>query len=531
MADENHVALIRSGPDKWNKSRPLVADLWAADLREADLRRCYLIGADMAKVDLQAADLTEADLNTADLTEADLDSANLTDTKFAEANLTGAHLANVEATGANFTGANLAGANLTGANLSGANLRGANLTGANLSGAQLAGANMRGANLTDAKFVRAHMTATNLSGAVLIRSDLTTADLTDATAVDANLTDANLTEATLAGASLMNANLRGGNLANANVRRANLHGANLSDASLTNADVTGVDLGTANLRGSNLASADLTDADLTEVNLTDASLNGTDLTRARLGWTVLGGVDLRGVVGLTSVIHHGPSTVGVDTLYESRGHIPTTFLRGCGLADHVSAPFRDPHSDTPASADDSPVFSCFIAYGDADRTFAERLHDSLFADHRTSCWLADHPDSPVDHPASADVRLTEPADRALRMADVVLLVCSEAVLRGPRGAEWVDREISRALQREERLWRERRQSVNLLIPVDLDGHLFSPACTYHRGGDLRYRVAHQFASWNTDPENYSSALARLVLALRANRPSREPWAMAADSTR
>ena len=66
------------------------------------------------------------------------------------ANLYGADLSEADLRGANLRGANLYGADLSEADLSGANLSGANLWCANLRGANLSGANLWCANLSGA---------------------------------------------------------------------------------------------------------------------------------------------------------------------------------------------------------------------------------------------------------------------------------------------------------------------------------------------------------------------------------------------
>ncbi|HGL4547166.1 TPA: pentapeptide repeat-containing protein [Klebsiella aerogenes] len=115
-----------------------IANLYGANLRDADLCDADLLGANLCDADLLGANLCGADLRGANLRDADL----------CDADLLGADLL-----GANLCGANLLGANLCGADLRGANLRGANLLGANLCGANLLGANLCGANLPDHTFV------------------------------------------------------------------------------------------------------------------------------------------------------------------------------------------------------------------------------------------------------------------------------------------------------------------------------------------------------------------------------------------
>ena len=87
-----------------------------------------------------------ADLYGANLREANLYGANLREANLREANLYGANLY-----GANLREANLREADPYGANLREANLYGADLREANLYGADLYGANLREANLYEAK--------------------------------------------------------------------------------------------------------------------------------------------------------------------------------------------------------------------------------------------------------------------------------------------------------------------------------------------------------------------------------------------
>ena len=89
------------------------------------------------RADLYGANLYGADLCEANLYGADLYGANLRGANLCEANLYGADLYGANLRGANLCGANLCEANLYGADLYGANLRGANLCWANLCGANL----------------------------------------------------------------------------------------------------------------------------------------------------------------------------------------------------------------------------------------------------------------------------------------------------------------------------------------------------------------------------------------------------------
>ncbi|EHI7963335.1 TPA: pentapeptide repeat-containing protein [Salmonella enterica subsp. enterica serovar Agona] len=126
--------------------------VWITSMREsgsrADLRGANLYGADLCDANLYGADLRGADLCDANLYGADLRGADL-----CGANLYGADLCDANLRGADLRGADLRGADLRGADLRDANLYGADLRGADLRGADLRGADLRGANLPDLTFV------------------------------------------------------------------------------------------------------------------------------------------------------------------------------------------------------------------------------------------------------------------------------------------------------------------------------------------------------------------------------------------
>ena len=139
----------------------------------------------------------------------------------------------------------------------------------------------------------------------------------------ANLSYANLRDAILSDAILSNANLNNARLQGADLIRADLNGANLSHAKLRSADFS-----RAKLRSADLGNAILNGAIFIRAALQDASLKF-----ARMGQTVFADTDLSGVKRLDSVMHLGPSSISIDTLYQSGGNIPEAFLRGCGVPD------------------------------------------------------------------------------------------------------------------------------------------------------------------------------------------------------
>jgi uncharacterized protein YjbI with pentapeptide repeats len=132
---------------------------------------------------------------------------------------------------------------------------------------------------------------------------------------------------------LSEANLRVAHLGLADLTGADLHDADLTLASLGGAELSGANLWGAYLGGAELYDANLRWATLYGANLYKAALIGADFTAARAEGTNFADVDLSTAKGLEAIEHHGPSTIGIDTIYKSHGKIPEVFLRGCGVPE------------------------------------------------------------------------------------------------------------------------------------------------------------------------------------------------------
>ncbi len=137
----------------------------------------------------------------------------------------------------------------------------------------------------------------------------------------------------------------------------------------------------ADLTGADLRNADLNSAVLIGANLTLAGLSGTEFGHSELAWTIFGNVDLSQSKGLDQARHLGPSTIGIDTIYKSKGQIPEQFLRGAGVPDDFITYAK--------SLISNPIefYSCFISYSSHDQAFLERLHADLIA-KGLPCWYA-----------------------------------------------------------------------------------------------------------------------------------------------
>ena len=224
--------------------------------------------------------------------------------------------------------------------------------------------------------------------------------------------------------------LRGADLS-ATLRGATLHGATLHGATLR----------VANLHGADLRGADLSVANLTEADLSGADLSVADIGGATIGSTIFGNTDLSKLKGIDTVVHLGPSTIGVDTLYKSgAGNIPEKFLLGAGIPpDFIDY--------LPPSLRGDPIqfYSCFISYSSKDDEFAQRLHADLQA-AKVRVWFA-----PED--MKTGDRIRDRIDESIRLYDKLLIVLSEASVN----SDWVENEV-KPLSKKSRTSRVRTTS-------------------------------------------------------------------------
>lgn len=358
-------------------------------------------------------------------------------------------------------------------------------------------------NLSDANLQRADFQFCLFSEADFSRSDLRDALLRNTHSINARFDGARLSrigpQANFTHSSFVGASLEEGDLAEANFFRANL----------AEARVTGCNFMRANLRRIHLENAFFKNCSFHEAFLVSPFLDDARIDQCTFGQTVIAGADLSALASFEEARHDGPSHVmdsleltaeGLRARVYRLGPVEA-FLRGAGI--------QEEYLDTFRYSIQKPIefYSCFISYSHSDVAFATRLYNDLQM-RGIRCWLDKHELLPGD-----DIYAS--LDRGIRLWDKILLCCSRSALN----SWWVGREIDTAFEKEQRLHKERGESVLAIIPIDLDGHLFDEWNGSHAAA-LRKRLAARFEGWDSDVSLYEQQLDRVIKALHANAAER-----------
>jgi uncharacterized protein YjbI with pentapeptide repeats len=318
--------------------------------------------------------------------------------------------------------------------------------------------------------------------------------------------------ADLTATSLGGADLSGANLSGADLNTASLNSADLKFADLRNAKLYGTDLSFADLRGADLGGVEMDEGlwvsewgggRTIPTNLSSAKLSGAKLSNSVIAGAIFANVDLSEAIGLETVKHWGPSTIGIDTICMSGGKIPEAFLRGCGVPETFIT-FAKSLVGKPAE-----FYSCFISYSTKDEEFANQLHSRL-RDAHVRVWFA-----PED--IKGGVKLYDQIERAIQVHDRLLIVLSENSLR----SEWVMTEIRKAREAEKR---ENRRKLFPIRLADFD-QIRNWRCPDADGGkDLAVEVREyfipDFSNWK-DHDSFEKAFERLLRDLREAEDAKE----------
>ena len=291
-------------------------------------------------------------------------------------------------------------------------------------------------------------------------------------------------------------------LSEVDIRKVDLSGIDLSSADLQRAYMLRVNLDDANLTRSYLSSADIRGTSLRNCNLTQAILGGTNFFNADLENanfsdcillnTLFNNVDLSRTIGLESVKHNGPSTIGMDTIYKSGGKISPDFLFGCGL------PPQFIYEILPLIKAAKHFQNCFLSYSTRDEEFAQLLFSRL-REAGVAVWY-----SPVS--IKGGKRQWDQIEQAIESFDRFLLVLSESSIE----SEWVKSEIRKVFELERRDNKSKLFPISLVSIEALRTWKFLDADT---GADLAFEVRNyfipDFSNWR-DSKSFEEIFERLL---------------------
>jgi len=268
-----------------------------------------------------------------------------------------------------------------------------------------------------------------------------------------------------------------------------------------------------------LRNAKLEYADLRGAVIVGATMTGVSLRGSKMGDSLID-ADLSQVDGLGEVEHTGPSRLSHRAI-RSLGHpLPIDFLRGCGLSDFdiASAKLFNPALRNEQITDlvyelhairtDSPIqfYSVFISYSHSDKDFAQRLYMAL-QQRGIRCWYD-------EHSMEVGEDISEAIDAGINVSDKVLLCCSRNSLTQ---SWWVDSEINRIFAKERKNMRTSGKKALALIPLDLDGYMFSEEWQSAKREDVHTRLAANFVNWHSDRETFERGVERVINALALKR--------------
>jgi len=334
----------------------------------------------------------------------------------------------------------------------------------------------------------------------LFEADLGGYDFTGVDLTYSNLANANLTQVNFLRADLTGANLSG----------ATLRDSNLSEAILSHANLYGADLRNVNLRNANLSRTSLYGADLRETIFYDTTIYNTDFNLATIGFTLFINIHLNQALNTEAITHYSNSSIDTKTIKNSKGRMPLSFLRGCGLSDSIieftklENPAIEPEEITDIIYKihnhlinvGVEYYSCFIAYSHRDEEFARKLYNDL-QDNGVRCWFA------TENMKIGD-RIRSTIDRQIRQRDKLLVILSENSIT----SEWVGDEVESALEEE------RKGNKRILFPIHIDGIAMASYTDWAAKIKRRTHIG-DFSHWQSKA-NYQKSFERLLRDLRTS---------------
>ena len=281
-----------------------------------------------------------------------------------------------------------------------------------------------------------------------------------------DLTEANLSDSRLEGVSFVGAGCAGTTFERAAISHAIFRSAPMSQCCFREADIRSTTFDWCRLEKS---------------DFTDSTFDGNTFVHIGLG----------DAIGLETIDHFSPSSIGIDTFFESGG-LPESFLRGAGVPEEFIQ-YASSLVGTPID-----YYSCFLSYSSKDDDFARRLYEGLQAKN-IRAWFA-----PED--LKIGDRFRSRIDESIRIHDKLVIILSANSVN----SSWVESEVESALDREQ------KEGKDVLFPIAIDEEGFAAQQPWAKAIRLQRHIG-DFRKWKSH-DDYTDAFNRLVRDLKKSQP-------------
>lgn len=336
---------------------------------------------------------------------------------------------------------------------------------------------------------KANLTEIKLSNADLHECDLSECDLSGAKLNAINMTRADMSHAILANTSLIDVDLSHVKLANALVMNTDLFRSKLSGTDSPNAHVILTELVLCDLDNANLS-----ETDFLMTTFHYCEFLKTNFRNSRMSLGGFSSCDLSQCIGLETVKHTSPSSIGIETLISSFGGAGNrftpeleTFFTDAGVPKQLL-------DGLPEILAEVKYCSCFVCYGQPDLAFAERLVKDLRASG-VSCWLYSMDSTPGK-------RVWGEITQRRREAEKMIVLCSaKSLIR-----DGVLKEIEEQID----------ENPEKIVPISLDDTWREDGFVIRRGKreDLKTFLLDRTYADFSDKSKYNDSLNRLLKGIK-----------------
>lgn len=263
-------------------------------------------------------------------------------------------------------------------------------------------------------------------------------------------------------------------------------GALCRDASFARAQIF-----QALFRSAPMSHCDFRDSNIRSTTFEGCHVEGADFTNSVFDSNTFAYIGLHDTVGLHTIEHFSPSSIGLDTFFLSGG-LPETFLRGAGIPEE----FIQYASSLVGEAIE--YYSCFLSYSSKDDEFARRLYRDLQGKN-VRTWFAREDLKIGDR---FDLRI----DESIRLHDKLVIILSANSVN----SNWVETEVKSALEREQ------KEGKDVLFPIAIDEEGFTSKQPWAKAIRLQRHIG-DFRKWKSH-DDYTAAFDRLVRDLKKSQP-------------